>query len=272
MLAISGAMTLSMNRPRAGGGSPPAPSDPWSAIITSVTSGQRRIVMPFRSPTVEFYQERTGSSATTPSVTDGPVGTIRDTTTGFNLVAPSDGARGTLRASGARRWIEGDGVAVEYAGQANLDMSADTEVNVFAAVLGESSVTGAVIAALTATGGNGGWQLLRFGATTQRMRWINAVRTVTSADAAFAGAHVLRGYGNFTGPVTTLFRNGSSLVTTSNSLTGTAYGTNAFGLFREAATGTRYEGNIYGVIVTAGALTAGLISDIETQLAEDAGL
>jgi hypothetical protein len=263
-IGISG---LRIGGGRAGGSAPPA--DPWDSIIASVASGQRRIVMPFRSLTVEFYQERTGSSATTPSVTDGPVGTIRDTTTGFNLVAPSDGARGTLRASAARRWIEGDGVAVEYAGQANLDMSADTEVNVFAAVLGESSVANSRVVELT-----GGWSFQRTGTVgdLQRTRFNNAGASASGPSGSFLGAHVLRGYGNFSGPVTQIFRDGSSLTSSSVALTGTSYVSDALGLFRTAGTGTRYQGNIYGVIVTAGALTAGQISDIETQLAEDAGL
>lgn len=65
-------------------------------------------------------QERTGASATTPSVVDGVVGTMLDKSgNGHHVVAPSDAARPILRSSGAMYWLELDGsddtLAVSYA-------------------------------------------------------------------------------------------------------------------------------------------------------------
>lgn len=58
-----------------------------------------------------LFQERTGASATTPSVVDGVVGTILDKSgNARHLVAPSDAARPLLKNSGALYWLEFDGV------------------------------------------------------------------------------------------------------------------------------------------------------------------
>jgi lysophospholipase L1-like esterase len=58
-----------------------------------------------------LFQERTGASATTPSVVDGPVGSMHDkSANGIWLTAPSDSARPTLRNSGLLYWLEFDGV------------------------------------------------------------------------------------------------------------------------------------------------------------------
>jgi hypothetical protein len=57
-----------------------------------------------------LFQERTGASATTPSVVDGVVGTILDKSgNARHLVAPSDAARPLLKNSGAVYWLEFDG-------------------------------------------------------------------------------------------------------------------------------------------------------------------
>lgn len=56
------------------------------------------------------FQERTGASATTPSVADGVVGTILDKSgNGNHWVAPSDAARPLLKTSGGLYWLEFDG-------------------------------------------------------------------------------------------------------------------------------------------------------------------
>lgn len=55
-------------------------------------------------------QERTGASATTPSVVDGVVGSWLDKASGVWFVAPSDAARPILRNSGDLYWLEFDGV------------------------------------------------------------------------------------------------------------------------------------------------------------------
>lgn len=58
-----------------------------------------------------LFQERTGASATTPAVVNGPVGTMRNLgAQGGYFVAPSDAGRPTLRNSGALYWLEFDGV------------------------------------------------------------------------------------------------------------------------------------------------------------------
>lgn len=57
------------------------------------------------------FQERTGASATTPSAVGDPIGSLKNWgTKGGWLVAPSDAARPIMRASGAVRYMESDGV------------------------------------------------------------------------------------------------------------------------------------------------------------------
>lgn len=56
------------------------------------------------------FQERTGAGATTPSGTDGVVGSFKNFgTKGGFVVAPTDAARPIMRASGTLRYLEGDG-------------------------------------------------------------------------------------------------------------------------------------------------------------------
>lgn len=55
-------------------------------------------------------QERTGASATTPSVVDGVVGSMLDKASGFWHIARSDAGRPILRSSGGLFWLEFDGV------------------------------------------------------------------------------------------------------------------------------------------------------------------
>jgi hypothetical protein len=58
-----------------------------------------------------LFQERTGASATTPSVIDGVVGTMLDKSgNGLHVVAPTDAARPILRSAGGLYWLEFDGV------------------------------------------------------------------------------------------------------------------------------------------------------------------
>jgi len=57
------------------------------------------------------FQERTGASATTASATNDPIGSLKNFgTKGGWLVAPSDSARPIMRASGALRYLDPDGV------------------------------------------------------------------------------------------------------------------------------------------------------------------
>jgi hypothetical protein len=57
-----------------------------------------------------LFQERTGASATTPSVVDGVVGSMRDKgSAAVWWTAPSDAARPILRNSGVLYWLEFDG-------------------------------------------------------------------------------------------------------------------------------------------------------------------
>jgi hypothetical protein len=246
--------------------------DPWAAIIANIPSAQRRLVMPFASPTVEFYQERTGASATTPALHNDPVGTIRDITTGVYMTAPSDGARGQCKISGGMRWIAGDGVSTEYTTTTTVDMSGDSIVHVFIGLLGESSVAGARMFALPPTGGLGGWVFDRLGTETQRPRFQNTIRTTSGSASNFLGPHTLRGFGNLTAPASELFRNNVSISSSSASVSGTNYGTQPIGLFRQPAFGARYLGNIYGVLVIAGTLTSTQINDVDNQLQKDVGL
>ncbi len=82
-----------------------------AAIAALFGGGEEGFVLDFLATSTTF-QERTGASATTPSGTDGPIGTVLDLSGNANhFVAPSDGARPLLRnPSGAVRRANADGV------------------------------------------------------------------------------------------------------------------------------------------------------------------
>ncbi len=53
-----------------------------------------------------LFQEITGAAAVTPAVVNGPVGTMKSLVNGWYAVAPNNGARGILRYSMGKYWIE----------------------------------------------------------------------------------------------------------------------------------------------------------------------
>lgn len=84
-----------------------------------------------------LFQERTGASATTAAVVDGPVGTVLNQVSGGpHLTAPSDAARPLLRQSGSYYYLEHDGsndvLSAQYTGTFGLPLEIHYAIETFA--------------------------------------------------------------------------------------------------------------------------------------------
>lgn len=73
-----------------------------------------------------LFQERTGASATTPAIINGPVGTMQDKgSLGLFWTAPSDAARPILRNSNNLYWLDFDGIVSELSTTVTINQPLD---------------------------------------------------------------------------------------------------------------------------------------------------